>query len=167
MKIGILSDSHGDRRLLARVAAGLVGRGAEALVHCGDIGSSDCLRELGRAGVSAYAVAGNMDRKTANLAAVAAGKGVCFGCRTIEVPLGDGRHLVATHGDNEVVMAEVLAGKQFAYVCHGHTHRQRDQRIGGIRIINPGAIRNGRPDESVALLDTETDGLMFIGVGAC
>ena len=135
--------------------------GAEVLVHCGDIGSVQCVRLLGDRGVPAYAVAGNMDAHAGHLAETAAGAGVTFGARTVEVPLGAGEFLIATHGHDARVMAELLAGQQFRYLCHGHTHQRRDERIASVRIINPGAVRHARP-RSVALLDTETDELTFI-----
>jgi len=161
MKIGLVSDSHGKADRLRRALELLVERGAEVVVHCGDLGNSDCVRALGAAGVPAYAVAGNMDRPLPALASVAAGSGVTFGARSVEIPLADGRHLIATHGHDGRFVDEVVAGQQFAYLCHGHTHQRRDVRIGQMRVVNPGAIHHGDP-HSAALLDTETDSVEFV-----
>ena len=52
-------------------------------------------------------------------------------------------------------------GGQFPYVCHGHTHRLRDDRIGDVRVINPGALNHPRNPRhpTIAVLDTATDTL--------
>jgi len=162
MNIGIVSDSHGKAKRLGRALTALEGRGADVVVHCGDVGSADCIRALGQSGLKAYAVAGNMDRDPERLAAVAAGEGVEFQWRTVEVSLGDGRFLVATHGHDSGLLAELLAGGQFPYVCHGHTHQRRDDRVGPVRVINPGALVHADPAASLALLDTEADTVSFI-----
>ena len=82
----------------------------------------------------------------------------------ITVPIGNRRHLAATHGHLAHVVEELILGGQFPYVCHGHTHRLRDERIGGCRVINPGALRGprGRRGPTCALLDTDTDELTIL-----
>ena len=134
-------------------------RRVEAIVHCGDVGSVACVEQLAAVGVPAYMVAGNMDHHLDRLDSAAAGCGVDFHWEVIEVPIGDGRHLAATHGHDEAVLAALIEGGQFPYVCHGHTHRPRDERIGHVRVINPGAIRHPcrgyRP--TAAVLDTNAD----------
>ena len=137
----------------------LVGLGAEAVVHCGDVGSAECVEVLGAAGVPAYLVLGNMDRRQTKLAAAARKCGVALEREVVEVPIGDGRHLAATHGHDEQVLAELVIGGQFPYVCHGHTHRIRDDRFAGTRVINPGALRHPKDPKhpAAAILDTEAD----------
>jgi uncharacterized protein len=161
MKIGLVSDTHGNTARLRAALAQLCAQGAQAVVHCGDIGSLECLRLLGSCGLAAYAVAGNMDRHLPHLAQVAASGGVTFSPRTVEVPLGDGRYLIATHGDDYHLVEELASGGQFPYICLGHAHRRGDTRIGQVRIINPGALHRADPP-SFAILDTDTDTLTFL-----
>jgi uncharacterized protein len=166
MIIGILSDTHGrDARLKAALEI-LRQRGAQAVVHCGDIGTFECLEILGQCGIAAYAVAGNVDAHLPNLEAQALKAGVTFSSEVVEVPLSKGQYLVATHGHDEAILSELLVGQQFPYVCHGHTHKTRDERIGSVRVINPGALFNCRGPNyhTVALLDTQTDELEFLKV---
>ena len=54
------------------------------------------------------------------------------------------------------ILRELVAEGQFAYVCHGHTHRFQNELIGKVRVINPGALYHTWP-HTVAILDTETD----------
>ena len=164
MKIGLLSDSHRHTRRLSAAVEALVDLGAEAIVHCGDILSADDVKVLGEAGVPAYLVCGNMDRRPGRLADAAAGCGVTFSRRFVAVLLGDGQYLAALHGDDEDLLDELVAGGQFPYVCHGHTHRASDERHANARVICPGALRHpkhpGRP--SAAVLDTAEDALTSI-----
>jgi len=163
MKIGILSDSHGKNDRLASALKLLVGGGAEVLVHCGDIGSAWSVELLGQAGPPAYLVMGNIDRHADDLQTSAQRCGVHLGWEVVEVPIGPDRYLLATHGHDEQLLDELITGQQFPFICHGHTHHARNQQIGKIRVINPGALHNTRRC-SVALLDTAAGEVEFIVV---
>lgn len=163
MKVGIISDTHGQIDRLHRAIDLLTAQGADTLVHCGDLGGDDCLRALGHSGKPAYAVCGNVDRQLPHLMDLAAEVGVEMHWEVIEVPLGDGRYLVATHGHDAQLVSELLAGRQFPYVCHGHSHQRRDERVGGVHVINPGALHRAK-SLSVALLDTAKDKVEFLAV---
>lgn len=156
MIIGILSDTHGDTHMVDHALEVFSHHQVEAVVHCGDFGSVACLRALAEAGVKVYAVAGNTDHHIQELADEANRLGVAFSAEIIRLPLGDGRALVATHGHDHQLLGELIADRQFPYVCHGHTHRIRDDRVGEIRVINPGALYRAKI-HTVAILDTETD----------
>ena len=166
MIVAILSDSHGHADRLARVIAQAINAGAQTLVHCGDVGSAECIHLLGEATLPAYLVAGNMDRFHWRLGDKAYHSAVNYSPKTIEVPLGDGRYLVATHGHHHAMLESLIGGGQFPYVAHGHTHCQRDDRVGEVRVINSGSLHSPRGPNgySYALLDTETDSLEFIEV---
>jgi len=167
MKIGIVSDTHGRSRQLRAALAELAGRGAEAIVHCGDVGGAGCTATLGEVGVPVYVVAGNMDRhRLEPLKTKAAELGLHFNAEAIMLPLPDGGYLAATHGNDVTVLERLVEIDRVAYLCHGHTHRRRDEVIGGTRMINPGALVHARGGAaSCALLDTETDTLEFIDMG--
>jgi putative phosphoesterase len=166
MKIGIVSDSHGKVKPLKAALDLLVDRGVETIVHCGDVGSVECVESLGATGVPTYLVPGNMDRNVEKLQAAADRCHVNFAGEVALVPIGAGRYLGATHGNDAAVLHELIAQKQFPYVCHGHTHRAGDERIGNVRVINPGALRHARNPRrpTAAVLDTDTDTLEYIKV---
>ena len=166
MRIGIVSDSHGQTSRLHRALALLAEAGAQQIIHCGDVGSTDCVDVLSQCGLPAHLVAGNMDRYVLHLSRTAARCGLDFDPRTVEVAIGDSQHLVATHGHHGHLLDELIAGGQFPYVCHGHTHRLRDERIGPVRVINPGALHHPRDPHhpTVALLDTDADDLQVFDV---
>jgi putative phosphoesterase len=60
-------------------------------------------------------------------------------------------HIPPDHAPNDVDV-----------VLHGHTHVPRDERVGGVRFLNPGCVT--RPNRgavpSVAILEIATDGKM-------
>ena len=156
MRIGIVSDTHGEADRLRSALAIFRAHDAEAIVHCGDLGTTKCLRILAAAGSAVYMVAGNMDRHVEELVALADELSVHFAWEVIEVPLGNGRRLVATHGHDGKILGELVHDAQFPYVCFGHTHRMLDERHGSVHVINPGALHNVHTP-TVALLDTATD----------
>lgn len=167
MRIGILSDSHGQRDVLAAAVEALVGRGAQVIVHCGDFAEPADIQLLCRPGLAAYAVGGNVDRHHLDDLADRADRGhITFSTELVTVAIGAGRHLAATHGHDEALLDELIAGGQFPYVCHGHTHRVRDERYHGARVINPGALYHSRQPgyPTAALLDTDSDSLAVFGV---
>jgi len=156
MKIGIVSDSHGNAPALRWAVDELLRRGATVIVHCGDLGSGECLDVLGAAAADAYAVAGNMDFSPRSLEDHAGQCGVRFGRDSVVVLLDQGRYLAVTHGNKPQILQGLIDSGDYPYVCCGHTHEPADQRVGGVRVINPGALdRSGRP--SAALLDTAAD----------
>jgi len=136
------------------------------IVHCGDIGQARDIETLTATGLPAYAVAGNTDHSVSQLSQAASRAGVNFSSEVVKVPLGDGRHLVASHGNDAAVVAELIQCGRFPYVCHGHAHRWRDERIGNVRVISPASLSRCRDPgyPTAALLDTETDTLEQITV---
>ena len=166
MKIGLVSDSHGKVRILDTALGILTARDVCAVVHCGDICCIASVSLLDSLGVPVWLVAGNMDRNLQNLYAEARNTDVTFSYGSVELPLGDGEFLVATHGHDAHLLDGLIRGQQFPYVCHGHTHRIRDERWGNIRVICPGALYDPRhPDfPSAAILDTKLDEVTFYDI---
>jgi hypothetical protein len=54
-------------------------------------------------------------------------------------------------------------GQMYDYLFHGHTHVVRDDRIGKLRIINPGALYRASR-KTVALLNLTDDRLQYLTV---
>ena len=168
MIIGILSDSHGQTRRTAAALRALRSLGAAELVHCGDICGDGVLALLAEHRV--HFVWGNMDFVDASVERY---------CRTlglsppVGVPLSlelDGTTVAVFHGHerpfshlrralHEQDMAQIRTVVGDArYVLYGHTHQAADERIGGLRLINPGALHRARV-YSVATLDLAGDEL--------
>jgi len=177
MKIGIVSDTHGRADRLRAALSILADRGVQAVVHCGDVGSRECLEALAELGVKAYAVGGNMDLEDpgdpgSGLPQPTEVAGVTFAWESLAFPVAPGVCVAVAHGHDPFAFAELVNEPTNKFILHGHTHCQRDERVerdgplGPVHIINPGALckpRNpNRP--TAALLDTETDTVEFIDV---
>jgi len=114
------------------------------------------MRIAAKAAPKVYVVPGNMDQHVQQLADEARRLGINFAWEAIQVPLDNGKALVATHGHDQNLLGELIADRQFPYVCHGHSHKIRHEVIDGVHVINPGALHHAKI-HTVALLDTETD----------
>src|SRR3954471_4134576 len=135
---------------------------AEFFIHCGDVGSERVLDHL--AGVPSAFVFGNTDWDRAALARYAQSIGVACHPSLAELELG-GKKFAVTHGDDFKLRQRLLAEQRHDYLLQGHTHLRADQRVGKVRVINPGALHRAR-EKTVALLDTDAGRLTFLTVSA-
>jgi len=161
MKVGILSDTHDDRAMIARALQEFRQRDVNTLFHCGDLTSAEMVSHLG--GFEVFFVRGNMDRhqKKALKRAIAVQAGAKWLGKGDEVEL-EGKRIAITHGDREAVL-ETLLFAEPDYLFTGHTHRRRDERLGPTRVINPGAVGGVQYEErSIGVLDLSTDELEVI-----
>lgn len=159
MKIGILSDTHGDAARTKRAAQLLRDAGSEVICHCGDIGSQRVLIELAEAfppesGVPVHAVAGNVDYDDY------VPLHLHFHGRFADLSLG-GKRIALIHGDDSARLRQTLFSQRYDYIFTGHTHVREDRRDGHTRIINPGAIYRA-PVPGCAILDTESGALRYL-----
>lgn len=157
MKLGILSDSHGRIERLRQAVAVLDREGCQAFAHCGDVGSIELLDEL--AGRPCWFVWGNTDDPHPAWRAGVEAMGIAWpGDPPCEIVLS-GKRLAVFHG-HEPAFHKALALPRYNYLLHGHTHERADYYIGGMRVINPGALhRVGVP--TVASLDLVANHLRF------
>ena len=145
MRIGVISDTHGDAGALRRAAAALPG--VEAWIHLGDL-VRDAEALKGMTGRPVHMIRGNCDH----------------GCGEIPledvIPAGD-ILLFAAHGNRYGVRygPEDLADRAESLGCavalYGHTHVSKIAARGRLLLLNPGSPhepREGRKP-SVALLE--------------
>lgn len=158
-RIGLLSDSHGWADTTRVGVDILLDHGAQMLLHMGDICGMDVLEALMADNVEAHIVFGNVDWDADSLGRYAKELGITVQDPIGQIELDDGRRINFMHGHDTTGMVRVLS-EQPAYLCLGHSHLQRDERIGATRVINPGALFRAA-EYSVALLDTDSDELAF------
>ena len=161
MLVGVLSDTHGRAQAAQAAVQRLQGRGAEHLLHCGDVGTTEVLDAL--AGLPAAFVFGNTDWNRAGLQAHAEHLGiVCYG------DFGDfqldGKSFALLHGDDAALKHRLLDEQRHDYLLQGHTHETMDRTIGKTRLINPGALFRAA-QKTVVLLDTRNDTVEFLKIG--
>lgn len=144
MRVCILSDSHDNRRLLEHAAADAKARGAEAILHCGDVVAPTTLRVLKKFELPVHAIHGN---NTGDLYAMSQlahepDSLVRYHGQDAVVHLA-GRSLFMVHYPH-YALGMALTG-DYDLVCCGHDHRVSIQAIANIKggstwLVNPGTV---------------------------
>lgn len=162
MKIGILSDTHGNLPATANAAHIFEKARVGAVLHCGDIGSADVLAELAGVlhplGVPVYAVLGNVDIYSADWKFFPTNIGVHLLGRFGEVEL-DGRKIALLHSDDRARFRKTISSGDYDLVFSGHSHTVHDHAVDGTRCINPGTAGRGSPN-TCAVLDLSSGELV-------
>lgn len=161
MKIGIISDTHNHLDNTRQALEIFEQHQVDRIIHCGDITTIRVVEMF--EGWDATFVFGNMDRGHADLMTTAKRM---FGMGSIGYSyLGDwdGIRVAIAHGDDQPRLNELIRSGLYDYVFHGHTHMQRDEKVGRTRVINPGAVGGKRKEKrSVCVLDLQSGEAEFI-----
>ena len=132
-KIAIISDTHGNLPKTKKVIDFLNKENISFIIHCGDIGSPQFLKEAlkGFKG-EAIGVLGNMDIRD-----VYSIEGVTIYNEVGEVEIS-GKKIAFTHFPER---AKELAEKnKYDFIFYGHTHKPWEEKIKNCRLINPGNV---------------------------
>jgi len=141
-EIAILSDTHGhlDERIANRVSR------ADAILHAGDIGSANVIRELGQICDSVFVVAGNNDRAELWPHEDSDVFGSIPQCIRLQLP---GGILAMEHGHRHGhiqpchdSLRQAHAGARI--IVYGHTHKATKDVAVEPWVVNPGAAGNVR-----------------------
>ena len=121
MKVGVISDTHGLLRPEALEAL----RGADHLLHAGDVGDPHILDALWRL-APLTAIRGNIDRS-----------GPCAALPETEAVVLDGHLLYLVHALADLDLQPEAAG--ISAVISGHSHKPLIETRAGILYLNPGS----------------------------
>jgi uncharacterized protein len=145
MKIGILSDTHGEMRASHRAVSLLREHQVDLAIHCGDIGA-EIIPMLN--GLETHFVHGNMDDPE-RLREEISDPDHQFYQRigTLEI---EGRQVAFLHGDDVTLLHHTIHSGEWDLVCHGHTHSFSRHFEGRMLVLNPGAVtRSSHPSLAV------------------
>jgi len=160
MKIGIVSDSHGRIDNTQKALAILGEKGAQTVIHCGDIDDAATVQLF--AGWDAHFVFGNCDHDQDDLKRAIREIGGklhdMFGILGIE-----GHRIGFTHGHLDGPFRQLKHRSDLDYIFYGHTHQRDDHRHGSTRIINPGALHRATP-KTFVLLDLGSAEVKYIAL---
>ena len=150
MRVGILSDTHGQHARTRRAVELLRSAGAEMLIHCGDVGGREILDLL--AGIPAAFVWGNCDYSRSELEQYGNLLGVrCFGA--VGRTEAGQKRIAFLHGDDSRMLRQAMQSRRWDLVAYGHTHSAAVYREGPTLLVNPGAIyRTSQPSVAVVEL---------------
>jgi len=149
MRIGVVSDTHGQVAFTRQAVAMLESCEVEQVIHCGDIGSVEIVKQFAR--WPTHFVFGNVDDNRAELRqAMAAVRHICHE-RQGELEL-EGRRIAFLHGDDTRLLGDLVTSGHYDLVCHGHTHVAQHVLYGSTHVLNPGALYRAA-FHSLALLE--------------
>lgn len=154
MKIAIISDTHSRYATVAQTLDLLHDRGAELVLHCGDIEDVATVHLF--EGLPVHFVFGNCDTDRDALRQAMRDVGVTFHEEFGNLEI-EGRTLVWTHGDDKRLLADLEKGG-FDYLFYGHTHQAEQHRAGPTQVVNPGALHRAAV-KTFVILDLESGGL--------
>lgn len=149
MIVGVLSDTHSEI-VRTRVAVDLLrSRGAEVLIHCGDLAGPEIVEICSV--LPFYFVFGNWDADmTAILEEAAREHGArCLGWGG-EITLA-GKWIGVVHGHLTMDLRPLME-RVPDYLFSGHSHEAWDRMQGTVRRVNPGALHRAEV-YSVAVVD--------------
>jgi uncharacterized protein len=139
-RVGLISDTHG----LLRPEAVAFLRGSDFIVHAGDIGDADVLRDL-EAVAPVTVVRGNNDK----------GSWAESIAETEVLQVGD-VFIYVLHNVAELDLDPVAAG--FQVVVSGHSHRPSVEERDGVLYVNPGSSGPRRFKLPIAVAELEVAG---------
>jgi uncharacterized protein len=140
MTIGVISDTHG----LLRPEAVDALRGADAIIHAGDVGDAAILETLRRL-APLTAIRGNVDRGS-----------LAQALPSTAVLEAGGIHVYVLHNLGDLDLDPRVAG--FGVVVSGHTHAPLIRESGGVLYLNPGSAGPRRFHLPVSVARLELDG---------
>ncbi|MFO0925749.1 MAG: YfcE family phosphodiesterase [Gemmataceae bacterium] len=148
MKIAILSDTHNQDHRVELALALARDRGAEMVLHCGDIEDPPVVRLF--RGWNAHFVLGNCDWDRDGLREAITSIGGQLHDRYGHLEVA-GRQLAFLHGHDGDLLHDLVQSGAYDYLFHGHTHHAVDRQAGPTRVINPGALQRARVKTFVVL----------------
>lgn len=173
MIIGVISDSHKDRmNALPHIVAELERRGAQAIIHCGDIEPQHLNPKLfGNLPVICALIEEQVGRREFETPpknwrfTTPGNKNRICDIGGIRVYVGHKRAFEFLTG-SEAKLIETLNAIRRDHDCvrwlfSGHTHHQIYKQSHIITFVNPGAIEDSFDGYEYAVVDTETDKVVF------
>ena len=149
MRIGVVSDTHGNIANTSRAVEKLRELNVETVIHCGDIGSTSVVSEF--AEWPTHFVFGNVDYEPSLLKqAIHDAQQTCHD-RFGELELAD-RKIAFLHSDDQRKFEDVISSGNYDLVCYGHTHKAEWHQEGTTFVLNPGAIHRANPHQ-IATVD--------------
>jgi uncharacterized protein len=136
MRIGIIADTHG----LLRPEALNALRGAEAIVHAGDVGGAHVLDGLRELAPVTYVEGNNDDGDGTDVVRVTIG-----GLRILLT------HILPRPRKPNARVIDSLRRKPADLVVFGHSHLPHDEVIDGVRYFNPASAGPRRFDYPVSV----------------
>jgi len=144
MKVCIVSDSHDRADALAEAVQAGKERGAEAVIHCGDLIGAQSFKPALEAGLPVHLIHGNNvgDTQALHRLSRITGGQVQYHGPDARIELGGRRVFVVHYDDYGYAMA---CTGDWDLVCCGHSHHAEVRQVATVRggsswLVNPGTV---------------------------
>ncbi len=144
MKICIVSDSHDRAEALAQAVREAKARGAEAVIHCGDLIGAQTIKPAIALGLPIHLIHGNNigDPQALHFQSQASGGLVRYHGPDARLELGGRRVFVVHYPEYGHAMA---CTGNWDLVCCGHSHAAGIEQVANVRggrtwLVNPGTV---------------------------
>ena len=162
-KIAIFSDSHDNIWMLEIALKQVQARGAEALLHCGDLCAPFIVKQLAEGFPGEiHLVFGNNDGDGRLIQVVGAQfpRVIHHGIYA-ELNIG-GRKIAMIHYPEPAL--RIAQSGQFDLVCYGHDHTRHHEIMGPTHFVNPGEIMGKDHAPTWGLYDCEANTFEWVEV---
>jgi putative phosphoesterase len=151
MILGVVSDTHGHLEYTRQAIRTLQQLRVEAVLHCGDIGSTDIPTLFGA--WPTHFVLGNVDYDPESLERSMPPAGTFHG-HFADLTIAS-RRIAIIHSDDFKRFRGAIDSGEYDLVCYGHTHTAEQHLERKTIVLNPGALYRATP-HSLATVDLTT-----------
>ena len=136
MILGVVSDTHNHTSNVERIIDIFNTKNVDKVIHTGDITQAKTLSRFARLNCPLLGVYGNNDLEEKGLAETARKNKFNFQSPPFSLKIEE-RKIVIFH-EPDAIDSFVKEHPSIDLIIHGHTHRYRNEKIGKVKIINPG-----------------------------
>ena len=136
MILGVVSDTHNRISNVEKIIDIFNSNHVDKVIHTGDITQAKTLSQFSRLNCPLLGVYGNNDLEEKNLVETAVQNGFIFHEPPFSIKIGEKK--IAIFHEPDEIESYIKKDPSVNLIIHGHTHRYRNEKIGSVRIINPG-----------------------------
>ena len=136
MILGVVSDTHNHLSNVEKIIDIFNEKNVGKVIHTGDITQAKTLSRFSRLNCPLIGVYGNNDLEEKGLKGIARQNGFNFQNPPFLLTISNKK--IAIFHEPEDIENCLKKNPSIQLIIHGHTHRYRNEKIGDVRIINPG-----------------------------
>ncbi len=136
MILGVVSDTHNQFQHVDTIVEIFNNHKVDLVVHTGDITQAKTLSRFSRLNCPLIGVYGNNDLEEKGLKDIAIQNGFNFHNPPFLLKVSNKK--IAIFHEPEDIENFLKKEPSIQLIVHGHTHRYRNEKMGNVKIINPG-----------------------------